>query len=155
MLKLTTIFHTLFLSLNDKCIISNVDMSVTSKYVSRTAHVPCTILSHVISLRGTFSKDVIHWLIIVSKHSPLLYWTYLSLTWKYLWLSTIILEIAFSLKSILLNTYHAGGIGFTEQNCGFFSQNSNISQVISGITKPILGMLVLIWMHFSRWFQIW
>ena len=36
-----------------------------------------------------------------------------------------------------------------------FSQNSNISQVISGITKPILGMLVFIWMHFSWWFQIW
>ena len=36
-----------------------------------------------------------------------------------------------------------------------FYQNSNISQVISGITKPILGMLVLIWMHFSRWFRIW
>ena len=29
------------------------------------------------------------------------------------------------------------------------------SQVISGITKPTLGMLVLIWMHFSWWFQIW
>ena len=36
-----------------------------------------------------------------------------------------------------------------------FSQNSNISQVISGITKPILGMLVLIWRQLSWGFEIW
>ena len=36
-----------------------------------------------------------------------------------------------------------------------FSQRSNILRVVSGITKPILGMFVLFLMHFSRWFQIW
>ena len=32
------------------------------------------------------------------------------------------------------------GIGFTEQKSCLFSQNSNILEVISGITKPILGI---------------
>ena len=40
-------------------------------------------------------------------------------------------------------------------NSVWFSSNYEISTAILGITKPILGMFVLIWMHFSRWFQIW
>ena len=57
-------------------------------------------------------------------------------------------------SDILALTLTTRGIGFTEQNCVFFSQNSNISQVISGITKPIPGMFVLIWMPFSWWIQL-
>ena len=53
-----------------------------------------------------------------------------------------------------VNTYHAGH-WFYWAKLRLLSQNSNISQVISGITKPKLGMFVLIWMHFSWWFQIW
>ena len=35
------------------------------------------------------------------------------------------------------------------------SQISEIWMCISRINKPIPGMFVLIWMHFSWWFQIW
>ena len=54
----------------------------------------------------------------------------------------------------IVNTYHAGHWFYWAIFC-LFSQNSNISQFISGITKPIPGMLVLNWMHFSWWIQIW
>ena len=36
-----------------------------------------------------------------------------------------------------------------------FSQKREIPKSNSQITKPILGMFVLIWMHFSRGIQIW
>ena len=35
------------------------------------------------------------------------------------------------------------------------SHISNILTTISRIIEPIPGMFVLIWMHFSWWFQIW
>ena len=70
-----------------------------------------------------------------------------------LWLNTNPSQ-ELSPSSTDLNTYHAGALVLLSKIV-LFSQNSNISQVISGITKPILGMLVLIWMHFSWWFQIW
>ena len=35
------------------------------------------------------------------------------------------------------------------------SHISAMLKAISQINEPILGMFVLIWMHFSMWFQIW
>ena len=46
----------------------------------------------------------------------------------------------------------ASGHWFYDAKCVLFSK---ISKPISQSTKPILGMFVLIWLHFSWWFQIW
>ena len=45
-------------------------------------------------------------------------------------------------KAIVVNTYHAGHWFHGAKLC-FFPRNSNISQVISGIIKPILGLLIV------------
>ena len=63
------------------------------------------------------------------------------------------IQITWTVRCCDINTYHAGHWFYWAKLC-LFSQNSNISEVISGITKPILGMLVLIWMHFLWRFQI-
>ena len=57
-------------------------------------------------------------------------------------------------RPLAFNTSHTT-ISFAGKNCSEFLQNSEISTAISGITGPILGMFVLIWLHSSRWFQIW
>ena len=44
--------------------------------------------------------------------------------------------------------------GFTLQEKWLFSNNSQPPNIISQITEAILGKFVLIWMHFSLWFQI-
>ena len=54
----------------------------------------------------------------------------------------------------IINTYHAG-FGFSEQNCVCFLTFSEILTAISRTNEPIPGMFVLIWMHFTLWFQIW
>ena len=51
------------------------------------------------------------------------------------------------------NTLHTA-IGFTMQNYFHLLNFINFKKLISQITKQILGMFVLIWMHFSWWFQI-
>ena len=52
-----------------------------------------------------------------------------------------------------VNTLNAG-IGFTKRKSVFLSQFLVILTCILRINEPIPGMFVLIWMHFSYWFQM-